>query len=85
MHCNLSLGVVAALLAGANAHGHVAKVIAGGKEYTGGIPHGAPSDAAISGGGDFTTFYTPTDPGILFNLYQSFSSYPIPGPAVRTI
>ncbi|KAF5694363.1 endoglucanase IV [Fusarium denticulatum] len=242
MHCNLSLGVVAALLAGANAHGHVAKVIAGGKEYTGGIPHGAPSDAvgwaagnqdngfvspdafktadiichksakpvsnavtvaagdvvtlkwdtwpeshhgpvteylapvsgdfasinkqslrwikvaqkglksgnnpgdwasddlirdgfswkftvpknlkagnyvlrheiiglhsagqangaqaypqcinlkvtgsggqAISGGGDFTTFYTPTDPGILFNLYQSFSSYPIPGPSVRSI
>ncbi|OBT83529.1 hypothetical protein VE02_07371 [Pseudogymnoascus sp. 03VT05] len=26
--------------------------------------------------------YTPTDPGILFNLYTSFSSYPIPGPAV---
>ncbi|KAH8665616.1 glycoside hydrolase [Ilyonectria robusta] len=36
-------------------------------------------------GGDFTTFYTPQDPGILFNLYQSFSSYPIPGPAVVTL
>ncbi|KFZ17508.1 hypothetical protein V502_04551 [Pseudogymnoascus sp. VKM F-4520 (FW-2644)] len=26
--------------------------------------------------------YTPTDPGILFNLYTTFSSYLIPGPAV---
>ncbi|KAL2814361.1 glycosyl hydrolase family 61-domain-containing protein [Aspergillus cavernicola] len=26
--------------------------------------------------------YTATDPGILFNLYGSFTSYPIPGPAV---
>ncbi|KAF4974541.1 hypothetical protein FZEAL_8565 [Fusarium zealandicum] len=34
-------------------------------------------------GGDFRTFYTPQDPGILFNLYQSFSSYPIPGPPVQ--
>ncbi|KAF5025085.1 hypothetical protein F66182_2854 [Fusarium sp. NRRL 66182] len=45
MHCNaLSLGVLA--LAGAvSAHGHVKTVVAGGKEYTGGIPHGAPADA----------------------------------------
>ncbi|RHZ49388.1 putative endoglucanase [Aspergillus thermomutatus] len=26
--------------------------------------------------------YTATDPGILFNIYTSFTSYPIPGPAV---
>jgi cellulase len=26
--------------------------------------------------------YTPTDPGILFNLYGTFTSYSIPGPAV---
>jgi cellulase len=26
--------------------------------------------------------YAPTDPGILFNLYTSFTSYLIPGPAV---
>ncbi|KAM0346222.1 hypothetical protein ACHAPU_005647 [Fusarium lateritium] len=36
-------------------------------------------------GGDFTKFYTPTDPGILFNLYQQFSSYDIPGPDVQSI
>ncbi|KAM0247195.1 hypothetical protein ACHAP5_004277 [Fusarium lateritium] len=36
-------------------------------------------------GGDFTKFYTPTDPGILFNLYQQFSSYDIPGPDVESI
>ncbi|KAF4973207.1 hypothetical protein FSARC_459 [Fusarium sarcochroum] len=47
MHCStLSLGVVAGLLAGAvNAHGHIEKVVAGGKEYTGGIPSNAPADA----------------------------------------
>ncbi|KAL4864885.1 endo-beta-1,4-glucanase D [Aspergillus spectabilis] len=26
--------------------------------------------------------YTATDPGVLFNLYNGFTSYPIPGPAV---
>ncbi|TVY82836.1 Endoglucanase-4, partial [Lachnellula suecica] len=31
-----------------------------------------------------TTFYTPTDPGILFDLYGSFTSYTIPGPALYT-
>lgn len=29
-----------------------------------------------------TSLYTPTDAGILFNIYQSLTSYPIPGPAV---
>ena len=38
--------------------------------------------SATPSGGDFTTFYSPEDPGILFNLYGEFSSYPIPGPAV---
>ncbi|KAL4780854.1 glycosyl hydrolase family 61-domain-containing protein [Aspergillus varians] len=29
-----------------------------------------------------TKLYTPTDDGILFNIYTSISSYPIPGPAL---
>lgn len=29
-----------------------------------------------------TSLYRANDPGILFNLYTSFSSYPIPGPAL---
>ncbi|KAI0525615.1 glycoside hydrolase [Xylaria bambusicola] len=32
-----------------------------------------------------TSLYTPMDPGILFSLYGSFDSYPIPGPEVATI
>ncbi|KAF2998775.1 hypothetical protein E8E14_006125 [Neopestalotiopsis sp. 37M] len=31
-----------------------------------------------------TSLYTRTDPGILFNLYTSFTSYPIPGPTLWT-
>lgn len=31
---------------------------------------------------DFNTGYTYSDPGIAFNLYGSFTSYPIPGPKV---
>ncbi|KAK1757045.1 endo-beta-1 4-glucanase D [Echria macrotheca] len=31
---------------------------------------------------DFNTGYTFADPGIVFNIYTAFSSYPIPGPAV---
>jgi len=29
-----------------------------------------------------TTFYTPTDPGILFNIYGTLTNYTIPGPAL---
>ncbi|KAF2710868.1 lytic polysaccharide monooxygenase [Pleomassaria siparia CBS 279.74] len=29
-----------------------------------------------------STFYTPTDPGILVNIYSSLTSYDIPGPAL---
>lgn len=29
-----------------------------------------------------TTFYKATDPGILFDLYGSFTNYTIPGPAL---
>lgn len=44
----------------------------------------------VTGGGgatppdsfDFNAGYSYQDPGILFNLYAGFSSYPIPGPAV---
>ncbi|KAK4184349.1 glycosyl hydrolase family 61-domain-containing protein [Podospora australis] len=31
---------------------------------------------------DFNTGYTYSDPGIAFNLYNGFTSYPIPGPEV---
>ncbi|PGH02973.1 hypothetical protein AJ80_08763 [Polytolypa hystricis UAMH7299] len=34
------------------------------------------------GGTPATSFYRANDPGILFNLYGAFSSYPIPGPAL---
>ncbi|KAK3346062.1 glycosyl hydrolase family 61-domain-containing protein [Lasiosphaeria hispida] len=34
---------------------------------------------------DFNTGYTSADPGILFSLYASFASYPIPGPAVAAL
>ncbi|CAI4214065.1 unnamed protein product [Parascedosporium putredinis] len=46
--------------------------------------HGAGSanGAQAPSGQAATAFYTATDPGILFNLYQDFSSYPIPGPSV---
>lgn len=38
--------------------------------------------AKPSGGVPATSFYTASDPGILFNIYASFDSYPIPGPDV---
>jgi lytic cellulose monooxygenase (C1-hydroxylating) len=38
----------------------------------------------ISGGKSATRFYTPTDPGIKFDIYSQFSSYTIPGPAVKS-
>ncbi|KAF7562293.1 hypothetical protein G7046_g1842 [Stylonectria norvegica] len=43
------------------------------------------SGSGVLQGGDFRTFYTPQDPGIHFNLWQSFSSYTIPGPAVQVL
>jgi hypothetical protein len=39
---------------------------------------GTESPAGVSG----QSLYTPTDPGILVNIYQSLSSYTIPGPAL---
>ncbi|USP80186.1 lytic polysaccharide monooxygenase [Curvularia clavata] len=41
--------------------------------------------AKLSGGVPATSFYTANDPGIKFNLYTSFSSYPVPGPALKTL
>lgn len=38
------------------------------------------SGSAVPSGEAATSFYTPEDPGILFNLYQEFDSYDIPGP-----
>ncbi|KAI1190204.1 lytic polysaccharide monooxygenase [Nemania serpens] len=43
---------------------------------------GGSGSKALPAGVPATKFYTPTDPGILFNLYTTFNSYPIPGPAV---
>ncbi|KAL1952703.1 hypothetical protein VTO42DRAFT_4425 [Malbranchea cinnamomea] len=62
--------------------------------HSAGNPNGAQAypqciNLEVTGGGSATpsgqpatSFYSPNDPGILFNLYQSFDSYPIPGPAV---
>jgi hypothetical protein len=36
----------------------------------------------LSGGTPGTSLYKSTDPGILFNIFTSFSSYTIPGPAL---
>ncbi|KAI2643396.1 lytic polysaccharide monooxygenase [Xylaria nigripes] len=43
---------------------------------------GSGGSTALPAGEAATEFYTPTDPGILFDLYSPFDSYPIPGPAV---
>jgi cellulase len=40
------------------------------------------SGTATPAGVAATSFYTPTDPGILVNIYQSLASYAIPGPAL---
>jgi cellulase len=36
-------------------------------------------------GSPATSFYKASDPGVQFNLYQSFSSYTIPGPALTRL
>ncbi|CAE6356440.1 unnamed protein product [Rhizoctonia solani] len=62
---------------------HVAGSVGGAQLYmscyqinvTGG---GAASPATVK----FPGAYSPTDPGILFNMYGSYDSYTIPGPAV---
>jgi hypothetical protein len=40
------------------------------------------SGSSVPSGSSATSFYTASDPGIQFNLYQDFSSYDIPGPAL---
>jgi cellulase len=62
--------------------------------HSGGQPNGAQaypqcinlevtgSGSATPSGAAFTSFYSPEDPGILFDLYTEFDSYPIPGPEV---
>lgn len=40
---------------------------------------GSASPAGVS----FPGAYSATDPGILFNLYGTYTSYTVPGPAVR--
>jgi hypothetical protein len=46
------------------------------------IKVGGSGSKALPAGTPATKFYTAKDPGILFSLYSSFSSYPIPGPSV---
>jgi len=41
--------------------------------------------AKLTSGTAATKFYTPTDPGIKFNVFTSFSEYPAPGPALKTL
>lgn len=43
---------------------------------------GGSGTATLPAGVSFPGAYTATDPGVLFNIYNSFSSYPIPGPKV---
>ncbi|KAF4969825.1 hypothetical protein FZEAL_10158 [Fusarium zealandicum] len=46
MHSSIYASFFTALLASTvSAHGHVAKIVADGETYTGGIPHSAPADA----------------------------------------
>ena len=40
---------------------------------------------SLTGGVAGSALYKNTDPGILFNLYVSFTSYTVPGPALTTI
>ena len=44
---------------------------------------GSGGAAGLAGGVPATSLYSASDPGILFSLYGSFSSYPIPGPALN--
>ncbi|KAL8343093.1 hypothetical protein RB598_004443 [Gaeumannomyces tritici] len=39
----------------------------------------------LSGGTPGRSLYSATHPGIIFNLYGQFSSYPIPGPSVQNL
>ncbi|KAL9108449.1 MAG: hypothetical protein Q9227_006783 [Pyrenula ochraceoflavens] len=70
---------IIALHAAANPNGAQAYPQCVNLQVTGG------GSTTISGGESAEKFYTPTDPGILFNIYTSFSSYSIPGPAVTKL
>lgn len=45
---------------------------------------GGSGSVSPSGGVAGSSLYKRTDPGILFNLYTSYTSYPYPGPALWT-
>jgi cellulase len=62
---------------------HNAYAVNGVQPYVGCV------ELAISGSGSanptgvaFPGYYTPTGPGMVFDIYNPFSSYPIPGPAL---
>jgi cellulase len=44
----------------------------------------AGSGSSNPAGVAFPGYYKDTDPGMLFNIYSAFTSYPIPGPAIYT-
>lgn len=48
------------------------------------IKVGGSGTVSVPTGTAGTSLYKRTDPGILFNLYTTFTSYTIPGPAVWT-
>jgi lytic cellulose monooxygenase (C1-hydroxylating) len=48
------------------------------------IKVGGSGTVSLPSGTAGTSLYTRTDPGILFNLYTTFTSYTIPGPALWT-
>jgi cellulase len=39
----------------------------------------------LTGGVPATSFYSPTEKSIVFNLYSKFTGYDIPGPAVAVL
>lgn len=49
------------------------------------IQVGGSGTGKLSGGVPATSFYKATDPGVLFNLYTSFTGYTIPGPALGKV
>ncbi|KAI1330106.1 lytic polysaccharide monooxygenase [Xylariaceae sp. FL0255] len=63
---------------------HAASSVDGAQNYPQclNLKIGGSGSTALPAGESATSFYTETDPGILFNLYTDFTSYTIPGPAV---
>lgn len=65
---------------------HAANVLNGVQPYVGCVQITISGSGTASPSSDYLVeipgTYSPTDPGMLFNIYETFTSYPIPGPAV---